>query len=428
MYVNEKTYNYDSYIIHTVKTDKFKNGYIEVNFVEDIESINPCLRNYMTLLMGYSSLNYPSKRDMKIASENLYDAAFTCSSSRVGYHMISTCSIDFLHPKFIKEKNYLKDLLTFYFDLIMNPHIQNSSWNQESAERIKERIHASIDSYKETPTGYASVESRKRLFPTSYSGKRLVGTHEEVDQITLQDLAREYEEMIQNSMCEIVVVGDFDMDELSKTIHQIFYKPSIVKKNIQDTIFHEKKPYYQELYEGPYNQTQVLQYYLLDALTPKEKNYVVPLFQSILGTGALSDKLGDYLRIQESLCYTYASSFYSFDGYFLMATGIQYQNLNRTLECLEKAMEDMKKGRITQSELDSHKQKILTNIKFQKDSIYGIAQNTYNHQVLGLASFDSMMQEVPKVTIQDLKNLTKKMHKTYTYILKENEGDTIEED
>ena len=113
--MEEKTYNYDSFVIYTVKTDKFKNGYIEVNFRDDIRNVDVPKRNMLTNLMRYSTLKYPSNKELKIAQENLYDLSFTSATSRVGYNIISSFSMDFLHPKYVNEKDYLKQCLSFFF-------------------------------------------------------------------------------------------------------------------------------------------------------------------------------------------------------------------------------------------------------------------------------------------------------------------------
>ena len=414
-----KTYNYDSFVLYTINTDKFKNGYIEVHFRDDIRNINIPQRNMLANLMRYSSSKYKTNKEMKIASEDLYKIGFSSSTSRVGYNLFTTFSLDFLHPRFIKEKNYLEKSLQFFFDLILNPDINDGEWNKQSFEIIKELLHSNIDVYKENPLSQAIVTSKEKLFKDSYQAKRLIGTHEELDKLTPKSLASDYKDMLENSICEIVLIGDFNMDELAKIINKRFYKPSIVEKQIEDVIEGKIIPYQEEREKGVHNQTQILQYYILDSLTEKEKKYVVPLFRHIVGTGSLSDKMGLYLRIQNSLCYTYYSAFNLPDSYFLLSTGVKEENIKKALQCFDQIMREMKKGKISQEELETKKLKILTNAKFQLDNIYAIADSYYSKNVFKTADIEDYINEIPKITIKDLKELTSKMHKCYTYILEE---------
>ena len=59
-------YDMEIYQIYTVKTDKFKNAYIEVNFREDITHVSLAKRFFLTKILQYSTLKYPTKREMTI--------------------------------------------------------------------------------------------------------------------------------------------------------------------------------------------------------------------------------------------------------------------------------------------------------------------------------------------------------------------------
>ena len=417
--VKYKTYEYDSFTLNTVATDQFKNCYLEVNFRQDINECNVAQRNMLGILMRYSSSSYPTNREIKIACENLYDLHFSSSTVRVGNTLISSFGLDFLDPMYVSEKDYLKKSFQFFFGVLENPDIKENQWNEKNFEIIKENLLSNIDIYKEHPTSYASVESKKRLFKDSYTGKRILGTKEEIEALSPSSLAKDYQEMLEKSICEMTLVGNLDMDEAAKLIHQTFYKPSIVEKELSTCISHSLIPYFEETEDSSYNQTQVVQYYLLEPLTKREKDYVAPLFQQITGLGSLSDKLGYYLRVKNSLCYSYYSSFNKNDSYFVIATGVKEENVKEALKNFDIVIQEMKKGKISKEEIETMKKKILTNVQFALDSIYGITENCYNHFVFKDPSFDEIRREIPKVTIKELQKLASKMHKTYTYILKE---------
>ena len=60
-----KKYDFESFQIFTVKTDKFKNGYLEINFRDDIRNANACRRNFLNQAMLYNS--------KKISDQKRYD-------------------------------------------------------------------------------------------------------------------------------------------------------------------------------------------------------------------------------------------------------------------------------------------------------------------------------------------------------------------
>lgn len=421
-----KKYNYDSFQILTIQTDKFKNCYMEVNFRDDIRKINSTRRKFLTDMLVYSSLKYPTKRDLIIAEEELYNLGGSSGCYRIGYNICSYFSMDILHPKFVTEKDYLDKALQFCFELLLNPNIKDGSFDEKSYEIIKERLHVSVDQYKENPSAYARIESKKLLFPDSITGTRMVGTHEDIDEISREDLVKEYKQMFQNSCCEILLIGDLDMDEMAKKIAKYFYKPSIVQKEIPTVVHNAILPFQEQIVTSQFNQTHLLQYYQFPLLSYYEKNFVFPLFQKIFGQGSLSDKLGKYLRMENSLCYSYGFSPVVGEGYSFVSTQLKKDNVALAIQYIDKAFQEMKKGDFLDEELETQKKKCLSDLKLREDSIYGLIDNYYYHEIFDVALIEEYYHEIMSVTKDDIKTLAQKMNLSFRYILEEeevNEGD-----
>ena len=182
-------------------------------------------------LMTYTTSRFSTKRALKIRSEELYDLSFGGEVSRKGYNLLTSFGIDFLNPKYVNEKNYLKDSIFFLFDNLKNPHIEDNAFCKRSFDIIKERLSVSLNQYKERPSSYAFVESKKALFGESISGVRIMGDERELEVLTPSDVAKDYYNMIENSCCDILVIGDLDMDKIISIIQEYFYKPSNVSDN-----------------------------------------------------------------------------------------------------------------------------------------------------------------------------------------------------
>ena len=59
--------------LYTIKTDKFRTVNIEINFKCDIRNCNVTCQNLLSRLMGYTSNDYKTKREMMIKREELYN-------------------------------------------------------------------------------------------------------------------------------------------------------------------------------------------------------------------------------------------------------------------------------------------------------------------------------------------------------------------
>lgn len=417
-----KKYNQNSYDIYTIEKDKFKNCYMEIRFRQDIRHVNVTRRHLLARAMQYSSLKYPTKREMTIALEELYNLGFSSDVFRVGYNHFTSFAIDFLHPKFVNDKKYLKEVLNFFFEVLTHPNVKEGNFDNRSITILKENLHATLDQYKERPLSFARIDSLQRIFRGSVSGERILGTHEDLDTITNEELVFEYKELFENARCEILLIGDLDMDCLVKEISDIFYKPSIVLETVPDFISNPIESFKEERILSTYNQTQLLCYYQFKEITSYEKNFVSPIFSRIFGSADMTDKLSVYLRIQNSLCYYCGFSLSFSDSYGLVFVGLNKKEVKKAKEMIEKAMKEMLKGKIDKEYFEQQKEKFLADLKIREDDIYGLIDTYYFHEVFGKAFYEEYYEKLPKVMIEDLQNFAKKLELTYCYVLEEGES------
>ena len=416
-----KKYDLDNVKVFTIETNKCKNCYLEINFRDDIRNVDLSKRYLLAKALEYSSLKYPSKRKMMIALEELYNMSFSSSILRAGYNHYTNFAIDFLNPKYVKEKNYLHEVLSFLFDTLLYPNVSNNTFDEQTLQVLKEKAHVNLDSYKERPLSFARIDSLKRLFASQIPSKRLIGTHEEIDKVTNKDLYNEYQKMFQDASCEILVIGNMNMDEVVAKISELFYKTSNVSKEILFNISHDPFNFKEEIVPSTYNQTQLLIYYDLRNLTFFEKEYILPIFSRIFGSANMTDKLTTYLRIQNSLCYYCGFYTNKSDNYGMVYVGLKKDQIKKAKEMIFKAMKEMSEKQIDETYFEQQKEKYLADLKIREDDIYNLIDTYYSHEIMKNASLDELKEEIPKVTLNDIQALAKKMELAYIYILEEGE-------
>ena len=380
-----------------------------MTFRGDVRECSSCLRNFLANYMTHTTEKYKTIREMMIAREELYQIGMQSNIYREGYNLFTSFCFEFIHPKYVKDKNYLNHILDFLMEVLLKPNFTNHTITDKDFHYLKEHLHAQIDQYRESPYSYTMLEGIKALFPNSISGTRILGTHEELDAITKEDIIEEYTRMFENSYCEIGVIGNLDMDEVAKYFKNHFYKPSIVTKDIPFVI---------------HNQTQLVQFYQLDDFTFFEEEYVAIIFELVLGNADLTDKLARYLRGKESLCYfsdfhiRYAGKFAS------IYVGLNKENLNTSIQMIRKAMKEMNHLEKERDFIEAQKEKLIANMALKYDSMYEILENYYFHEIKGTPILEDYKENIAKVTVKDLENLAHKFHESLLYILNEKEGES----
>ena len=418
--MKQKKYDYDSFQLYTVQLDKFKNCYIEVTFRGDVRECSSCLRNFLANYMTHTTEKNKTIREMMIAREELYQVGIQSNVYREGYNLFTSFCCDFIHPKYVKDKNYLNHILDFLMEVLLKPNFPNQNVSLKEFHYLKEHLHAQIDQYRESSYSYTMLEGTKELFPNSISGQRVLGTHEELDRIAEEDLLKEYTRMFENSYCEIGVIGDLDMDYVAKYFKNHFYKPSIVTKDIPFVIDNPlQKPRKVEK-ESFYSQTQLVQFYQLDHFTFFEEEYVSIIFELVLGNADLADNL----RGKESLCYLSNFHIRYAGKYAAVYVGLNKENLSTSLQMIHKAMKEMAHLEKEKEFIEAQKEKLIANIDLKYDNIYEILENYYFHEIKGSPLFEEYKENIAKVTYKDLEMLAHKFHESLLYILKEKEGES----
>lgn len=414
-----KKYEFDTYNIYTIKTDKFKNCHMEITFYDNAKKETLAIRNFLVDMLCHSSKNYPKRKDIVIKLEELYQSFFYGVSSKVGNMVLSTFSYDFLNPCYINDEHYLSDVLKFPFEIIENPNVLDNAFDERSFNIIKKRILSDIEAIKENPTNYAFQRALQNMDKNSITSASLLGTKEEVENLTSEDLYTYYQEFFNNSLCNIYVIGDLDMDRVVQIINDSFHNRCI--KNHQIIPFVENKIRRKELVvseKSRFGQTNLVMGFNLKNLTKEERNYTLTLFNEILCNGGLNSKIYQYLREENGLCYSVSSIVSKYDNMFYIYVGLEEKNVNFAIKLIKKAINEMAKGQIEEEEYNWAQKQIGNSLKVVMDNQASLMNNYTFHTIVGIPLFTEIKDNYKTITKRNVATLAKKLKLNFIYTLK----------
>ena len=404
--------------VYTIKTDKFRTANIEINFKSDIRKSNVTAKNLLSRLMGYTSKDYPTKRDMMIERENLYNIDCERQLSRIGYNLFVTFNIEFLDPSYVKEKDYVENLIKYLTSLLKRPDIKEGKWNEKSFEIHKQKLLMAMDSYKEKPTTYAMKESRDILYQNGLLSESLLGSKKELELLNNENIVSYYDELVK-SPCDINIIGNLDMDKVVSYLEHYLTIPS--KENtLYEMITHENTHPKDTISTGAYHQTQLLMYYKIEPLTPFEINYVTPIFIRLLGSSSgMDDKLTKSLRVDNSLCYFCGLNVQLRDSIMMIYVGLKKENVTKAQECIRTCVKEMRDGDINEELIEIQKRKFLQDLHLREDSLYGLMDNYYFHEIDNVPMYEDYIKGIPKVTKENIQKYGEKLTELMSYVLEE---------
>ena len=158
--------------------------------------------------------------------------------------------------------------------------------------------------------------------------------------------------------------------------------------------------------------------YNLDDLDTRERNFVIHLYNIILGSGGLTSKLYKYLREENSLCYNVSSMYQKYDNLLMIYSGIDAKDKDLCIKLVNKAMDEMINGEFSLDDLENAIKTVISSIKMSEDTQGGIINNYLFHDLDNLPLYEERIKEFKKVTKEDIMNVAKKVKLNTIYILK----------
>lgn len=409
----------NTYTIHTIKTDKFKNCTMEVIFRKGIKKDEITKFNFLADMLNMSNKTYKTRREVVLELERLYSAGYRCATSRVGNCHIINFITSFLNPKYC-EDDYLDEVLDFSFDMLLNPNIRDDEFDNRTFNIVRNRMEAEINSLKENAVRYALRRCMINMDENSSISYNSSGYLSDLEKITPSNLYTTYKQLLREYKCDIYVIGDLDMDYIVDKIRKTF---------ILDTV----KDYSLKLYnkcetrnkpkivkeDSDYEQSSLIMVYNTDNLNKRERDIVIHLYNMIFGAGSLNCKLSKSLREENSLCYSCSSMYNKYDNTLIVYAGIDSSSYDLSVKLVKKAVKEMVSGKITDEGIENNKLQLISSIKSNLDMPGAIINNYLFYNLDKSPLLEERIELIKSVTKKEIVEVAKKIKLNIIYLLKE---------
>ena len=400
-----KKIEHKNYNLHIINTDKFKTINVRINFKRKIKKDEITIRTLLNDLLINTSKKYKTSRDIVIETEELYDLGVSSSPYKSGNYHIISFKETFLNEKYTEEEMNKKSI-EFLLELIFNPNITNNKFDKEYFEIIRRTVENDIKSLKDNTKKYSVTRLYEEMDkgPLSY---RSCGYLEDLDKITEDNLYDYYKSVVENDKIDIFIIGN-----LNDTYEELFdkYIPDTIR--IEDNISHYLDLEITEEKESKEiintNQSKLSIGLKIKDITDFELKYVINLYSLILG-GSSSSKLFTVVREKNSLCYYINSTVSVLSKIITIIAGINSSDYDKTIKLIKEQMESIKNGNITDEDIVEAKKIYISGCKEIEDSPVSIINNYLSHEYADLDLVNDRIENIEKVTKEDIINLSKKI-------------------
>lgn len=343
----------DCVMLSTLKTNKFKASVISFSITMPITKERYAYNLILSHILQRGTKSYPSTALINKKLDELYGSCIESKSQRIGENISLSITAEILDNKYIADKtDVLNETVKIAAELILAPAFLENDFNVAFFEQEKNIICKSIDSEINNTSLYAAkrcaeIINEKIEVPTSQELKEIISN------ATFDKLIQYREYLINHAPINVFYVGSQDENTVKEKISSAFSSYPCQKA----TSLILPRPITRESALELSTQMPVSQGKLTlgfsTGISVKKGDrsfYVATMLNEILG-GSASSKLFLNVREKLSLCYYCSSSFSGYSGVILVSSGFDVKNYEIARKAILEQIEDIKQGRISDTEL-----------------------------------------------------------------------------
>ncbi len=403
--------------LHMIKTNKFKSIDFKILLDDDLKKEEITKRIFLIDYLILTTNKYKTKKELAIKMEDLYNVFIEGNTSRIGIRFATRFYMSLLNPKYT-EASMLEKSLDLLHDILFEPNVLNNQFDSKIFKIIKNNLEKDIETYKERKSLYAKVKMAENMGVEEYAYHGL-GYIEDLEKITEKNLYEYYQEFITKNNVNIYVIGDISFDEITNLVKNKLNFPTV--KGPKKNAFLEHNDYRKTpnkiVENSNFNQSILVIGCKILNLNDFERKYVINLYNSLLG-GSFNSKLMQIIREQKSLAYYINSHVNKPYNILQIQSEISYKNYEKVIENVEMIMKDMQKGHITNEELTRAKIEYLSVLEESTENPSFIIEDYIAMDILDIDDIETRKKSIKKVTIEDIINISKKIHVDTIYLLK----------
>ena len=410
-----------TYNVHVIETKKFKTVTVKVNFKRALKKEEIAYRNVLINVLCESTSDYPTKRLMEMATEDLYDLSYQGSNYISGKYSVVGFDIVFLNEQYTEPGIFDKSF-DFLVSMLFHPNLDQNKmtkqFNKRAFDMAYKLLENNLKSLKESPAMYSKMRMLECLEPNSEISLRGCGYLEDLEKIDAKKLYKYYESMLKKDIVDIFVIGDVDTKNISRIIEKKFNINTLKKQSDSHFLVSKTKRLLAKTFKekSNYSQSQLVMGFKLSNLSDFELRYVLNVYSYILGGGPDS-KLFKNVREKNSLCYSISSTGQPLCSLLIVSAGINAENYTKTVSLIKKEIKQMMKGDFNNDDIVKAKVTYLNSLKELEDNPQSILSMYVGMEYLNSHNIDQRINNINKVTKSDVVALANKVHLDTIYLL-----------
>ena len=404
--------------LHFLQSKKFKTNKIKVRFSSLLDENTVAARVLVACMMETANQKYPTSQLFREKLASLYGVELSTSVSKRGRVHYVDLNISFVRDDFLSKKNVLTDEVLdiietiFFSPLVVEDHFDNDTFDVEKKNTISD-----LESEIEEPYYYAHGQLNQLFFEDETIGMSRLGKVDLVRQETAQSSLEQFHQMLQLDNIDFFFIGDFNEVAIVDRVNQFEFKPrdNHLSVNYQQPFTNVVR----EKLEQKQNQQSILELgYHFSTQYGESLHIPLVVLNGMLGAFSHS-RLFQIIREKEGLAYTISSHFDIFTGFMRVFAGIDKGSRTKVMTLIMKQLNDLKRGKFTESELQLTKEMLVNTTLLAQDRQNTLIEREYLKTILGtkVLSLEEWLESINKVSREEIIETAKTINLQSVYFM-----------
>ena len=418
--------------IYTYPTDRFKSENISIYFALPTVKEDSVKRSLLLSVLKRGTEKYSTQKDINERLDELYATLVNLKNQKFDDIQLLGVSVDVIYPRYTENgEDIMQDALEVVSQMLYHPRFDKKTglFCEEFVKSEKENYKSIILSQINEPRTYAAIRCREEMFKSLGILDNLDTMCEKIESVSTTELYDCYHQVVNNSKLVVFYVGNRPIEKIKSLVGKAFLSndSNALKNNHTHKMLSNLNAPNEVIECCDISQGRLIMGFNCGVTWRDEDYYSMLLCNEILGASPIS-KLMMNVREKLSLCYECSSVYNSARGAIFVTTGIDSINFDTAKGAILAQLNDIKQGKISESEFEAAKKSIYNVYSGVCDSPSAI-ERFYLGRIINEIDIDisDFLAILEKLSIQDIIRAAQKLSLHTVYFL-QGENEEKEED
>lgn len=412
---------YEGVVFNSISVNRFKTMKLAVNIFQPLNEETAAVNALLCYMLVRCCKKYPDFTTLSKKLGSLYGAELNGSVSKMGDMQCLNIAVSGLDDRYALDGESVSEQLgELLCEVLFNPKVENGCFDEADMLQEKRQLLDMIDSEFNDKRTYASQRLISIMCADELYGVNRCGTKEQINALTTADVYKAWQDMLKNAHFEFTYVGGSNPEKAINIIDNSFKEIKRTPIELSNDVVYTVPKENEVIEEMDVAQSKLEIGVRTACAEPEKEATATRVMCAILG-GTATSKLFTNVREKKSLCYYCLSRFYRLKGIMVIESGVETDNIEAAKSAILNEIEEMKKGNISDFEINSAKLAIVNSFRSIVDTVTGIT-SWYSTQLMD-ASVDTPEQAAAKinaVTKDEIIAAANKLQLDTVYVLKSN--------